>query len=313
MGDPIKATHEPQFPELTAAAPTRHSTGILPYQIYRDFVARGRIAADPPITDAQLQPASIDLRLGRSAWRVRASFLPGPGATVESKLAQVRMHELDLAAGAVLEKDCVYIIKLVEQLKLPADIGGTANPKSSTGRLDIFTRLITDYAGAFEDVRKGYKGPLYVEVSPRTFSVLASAGTSLNQLRLRRGDPPSWDKTLRALHSQQGIAYSADDKPEAKIDQGLRISIDLAGGDGSPLIGYRARAHTPLIDLAKVDHYDPLEFWEPIHRAASRTIVLNPSDFYILASKEKIRVPTGYAAEMVPFDPSVGEFRIHYA
>ena len=300
------------FPDArTAAAPPRYTTGILPYQAYQEFIRAGRIQADEPFTDGQIQPASIDLRLGSVAWRVQASFLPGK-QPVARKIEALKMHELDLTQGAVLERGCCYIVPLLERLNLPADIAGTANPKSTTGRLDIFTRLIPDYAEEFEEVKKGYKGQLYLEVSPRTFSIRVHKGLSLNQLRLRRGDPPPSDAALEALDQAEGLVFTGDSREAATIRRGLWVSIDLEGVD-SELIGYRAKHHTPLIDLGKIGHYDPAEYWEPIRRDASRALILNPGEFYILVSKQKVRVPAGYAAEMVPYDPSVGEFRIHYA
>ncbi len=304
---------EALFPEEAkpATSAPRFTTGILPYQAYQDFIRSGRIVADEPFTDGQIQPASIDLRLGAVAWRVQASFLPGK-QSVAAKIEQLKMHELDLTEGAVLERGCIYIVPLLEQLNLPADIAGTANPKSTTGRLDIFTRLIPDYAAEFEEVKKGYKGKLYLEVSPRTFSVRVHKGLALNQLRLRRGDPPASDTALEMLDASEGLIYSGDDRQNATIRKGLWLSIDLDGGKGG-LIGYRAKHHTPLIDMAKIGHYPVPGYWEPIHRNDSSSLILNPSEFYILVSKEKVRVPAGYAAEMVPYDPSVGEFRIHYA
>ncbi|MBI3506981.1 MAG: 2'-deoxycytidine 5'-triphosphate deaminase [Proteobacteria bacterium] len=287
--------------------------GILPSQTYQAFVAQGRIAANPPVRDDQIQPASIDLRLGTHAYRVAAGFMPGPNSTVAAKLDRLKMHSVDLRDGAVLERGCVYIIPLLERLKLPADIAGTANPKSTTGRLDIFTRLLCDHAREFEKVPAGYEGPLYLEVSPRTFSILARTGQTLNQLRLRRGVPSFSDKALAALDKRLHLVFAPDENRErAKIGQGLWISIDLEGPD-SDTIGYRARHNTPLVDLSKIGHYDPAEFWEPLKRNRLRSLVLNPDDFYILVSREKIRVPHAYAAEMVPYDTSVGEFRIHYA
>jgi len=305
-------TGDALFPDTRpAASQPRFTTGILPYQTYQEFIRAGRIQADEPFADGQLQPASIDLRLGAVAWRVQASFLPGK-QPVERKIQSLKMHELDLTQGAVLERGCCYIVPLLERLNLPADIAGTANPKSTTGRLDIFTRLIPDYAEEFEEVKKGYKGNLYLEVSPRTFSVRVHKGLSLNQLRLRRGDPPPSDAALEALDQSEGLVFTGEKATAATINRGLWVSIDLEGVD-SDLIGYRARHHTALIDLAKIGHYDPAAYWEPIRRDASGTLILNPGEFYILVSKEKVRVPPGYAAEMVPYDPSVGEFRIHYA
>lgn len=287
--------------------------GILPSQTYRSYVAQGQISSDVPIRDDQIQPASIDLRLGARAYRVAAGFMPGSGSTVAGKLDRLKMHVVDLREGAVLERGCVYIIPLQERLNLPVDISGTANPKSTTGRLDIFTRLLCDGAREFEKVPAGYEGPLYLEVSPRTFSVLAKTGQTLNQLRLRRGAPIFSDRDLAKLDKRLGLVFSPDESRErAQIGQGLWISIDL-GGTGNDRIGYRARHNTPLVDLSKIGHYDPSDFWEPIRRNRRRSLILNPDDFYILVSREKIRVPHAYAAEMVPYDTSVGEFRIHYA
>ncbi len=305
-------TKDALFPDSRAPASTpRFTTGILPYQAYQEFIRAGRITADEPFADNQIQPASIDLRLGAVAYRVQATFLPGK-QSVRSKIERLKMHELDLTAGAVLERGCCYIVPLLESLNLPADIGGTANPKSSTGRLDVFTRLLPDYAEEFEEVKKGYKGQLYLEVSPRTFSVRVYKGLALNQLRLRRGDPPPSDTALELLDQAEGLVYSGDDKQAATIRRGLWVSIDLVGVDDD-IIGYRAKHHTPLIDLAKIGHYDPAEYWEPIRRNEQRNLILNPGEFYILVSKERVRVPAGYAAEMAPYDTTVGELRIHYA
>jgi dCTP deaminase len=309
----VEKTKGALFPETRAAATSpRFTTGILPYQVYQEFIRAGRIQADEPFTEGQVQPASIDLRLGPVAWRVQATFLPGK-QSVARKIEQVKMHEFDLTHGAVLERGCCYIVPLLERLNLPADIGGTANPKSSTGRLDVFTRLLPDYAEEFEEVKKGYKGQLFLEISPRTFSVRVYKGLALNQLRLRRGDPPPSDTALGNLDRAEGLVYDdADTQKAATIRGGLWVSIDLAGAEGE-IIGYRAKHHTPLIDLAKIGHYDPAEYWEPIRRNEAGTLILNPGEFYILASKERVRVPASHAAEMAPYDTSVGEFRIHYA
>jgi dCTP deaminase len=290
------------------------TTGILPSHKIQELIDVGYIKAQRPIPGAQIQPASMDLRLGPVAYRVRASFLPGKDSTVHKRLDELLMHEIDLSKPAVLEKGCVYIVPLMEELTLPPKISGKANPKSTTGRLDIFTRLITDYGTEFERIKAGYKGKLYVEIVPRTFSVLVHEGTKLNQIRFVRGEPPPSDKRLTELDDKETLVYLENNVPdEAVISKGLWISIDLEATGGSELIGYKAKSHAPLIDLDKVHYYDPLEFWEPIHSPKSKNIILNPDDFYILISKQKIRVPPGFAAEMVAYDPSIGEFRIHYA
>ncbi len=288
--------------------------GVLPSQALEALVASGGIRARSPVLSEQIQPSSIDLRLGNEAYRVRASFLANGTATVTSKLEQYRLHTIDLTRPAVLEKGCVYIVPLQEELALPPDISGKANPKSSTGRLDIFTRLITDEGRKFEIVPAGYKGRLYAEIVPRTFSIVVRQGERLSQLRLFKGDYTPSDSLLRQLESEEALVFLPDDtRGEANIQNGLRMSVDLAGIDGSDIIGYRARKHAPLIDLAKIQHYNPEDFWDPIRRNESRTLILDPEDFYILASREKVRIPALYAAEMVPFDATIGEFRIHYA
>jgi dCTP deaminase len=288
--------------------------GVLPCQMLEKMIATGAIRARAPILPEQVQPSSLDLRLGGEAYRVRASFLATGNSTVTSKLEQYRLHTLDLTRSAVLEKGCVYIVPLQEELALPGDVSGKANPKSSIGRLDIFTRLITDQGRQFEIVPAGYKGRLYAEVVPRTFSIVVREGERLSQLRLFQGDYVPSDILLRQLEREEALIYLPDEsRGEADISNGLRLSVDLAGIDGSEIIGHRAKKHAPLVDLSRLHYYDPKDFWDPIQRNDSRTLILDPEDFYILASREKVRIPAEYAAEMVPFDPTIGEFRIHYA
>jgi dCTP deaminase len=292
------------------------STGLLPSQLLREAVALGREILSPePIGDDQIQPASIDLRLGEVAYRVRASFLPGAGSRVRDKLDLLSMHRMDLTSGAVLEKDCVYIVPLVEYLALRRRTTALANPKSSIGRLDVFARVITDYGVEFDRVREGYKGPLYAELSPRSFSILARTGSRLVQLRIRRGSPVFSDSALRRLHEEVGLVGAASG-PGA-IRDGLAFSVDVAGATADGIVGYRARRHTDLIDVDRVRHYDWPDFWEPVHAhrgaAGPGGIVLDPHDFYILASREAVVVPPDHAAEMLPYHTFVGEFRVHFA
>jgi len=254
-----------------------------------------------------VQPASLDLRLGDIAYRVRASFLPGAQTMVADRLQHVKLHEFSLGAGAVLETGCVYIVPLMESLKLPADIAAAANPKSSTGRLDVFTRLITDRAREFDTIAAGYSGPLYLEISPRTFPVLVRSGSRLTQMRFRRGEARLDDKALLALHRSDGLV---DGVPS--LSNGVMLTIDL-GGMGDGIVGFRAKRHTGVIDMDKRAIYEAADFWEPIPRHWSSELVLDPDQFYILVSREAVHVPPQYAAEMVPFDPLVGEFRVHYA
>ena len=286
--------------------------GILPSQALEAAIAEGRLAADPPIEDAQIQPASLDLRLGPVAHRVRASFLPGKGRTVAQKLDSLAMHTIDLSAGAVLERGCVYIVPLMERLRLPAEIDGRANPKSSIGRLDVFTRLIVDEAVEFDRVGPGYSGPLYAEIAPRTFSILVRPGSRLNQLRLRRGRPSLDDESLRRLQREVGLVHA--EPGTERIADGIAVSIDLHGDpDSDGCVGYRARKHTGVVDIERVGAYDADEFWERLTPRASEGLILSPDEFHILVSREAVTVPPDHAAEMVPFDAEVGEFRVHYA
>ncbi|MBS0363195.1 MAG: 2'-deoxycytidine 5'-triphosphate deaminase [Proteobacteria bacterium] len=255
--------------------------GILPCQAIEALIAGGGISADSAFEHDQIQPASLDLRLGARAWRVRASFLPG-GHTVRERIAGVAMHEVDLTAGAVLERGCVYIAELQERLKLPPGVSARANPKSSTGRVDVFVRLLTDRGNAFDDVDEHYDGPLYMEIAPQTFSVLVRSGTRLNQLRLKAGQPP-----------------------RLRVES---VGVDLTG----EIAGFRGRRHAGLVDLDKEDGHDPRDFWEPL-RPVNGQLLLDPGEFYILASKGAVEIPVLEAAEMTPIDPSVGEFRVHYA
>lgn len=295
--------------EVGGPASELPADGLLPGQGIRALVADGRIAASEPIADAQVQPASLDLRLGAEVWRIRSSFLAGPGASVAEQLDAFGMHRFSLQDGAVLEKGCVYLVPLLERLALDQRISGIANPKSSTGRLDVFTRLITDRSELFDQVAEGYAGPLWAEISPRTFSILVRRGTSVSQLRLRRG---STRPVASGPSQPHRTAPSSSEETPLDMADGLAVTVDLTPRRGRP-VGWRARHHTPLIDLGRIAHYDPAEFWEPVWPDACGSVVLNPGDFYILASKEAVTVPADHAAEMRPYDERVGEFRVHYA
>jgi dCTP deaminase len=296
------------------------TTGLLPSQMLQEAVALGREILSPqPIGDDQIQPASIDLRLGEVAHRVRASFLPGTRHSVRDKLDLLSMHHIDLTKGAVLEKDCVYIVPLLEYVALRRRTSAAANPRSSTGRLDVFARVITDHASEFDRVREGYKGPLYAEVSPRAFSILVRTGSRLVQLRIRRGSPGFSDTALRRLHAEVGLVEPPAGMPPGPeaIRNGLAFTVDVSGDLATGIVGYKARRHTDVIDVDRVGYYDPRDFWEAVysHRGARDEggIVLDPNDFHILASREAVVVPPDHAAEMIPFDNFVGEFRVHYA
>jgi len=306
------------FHERVDLKATELKSGVLPSQSIRNLIDSGRIAPGKnfrtAISEDQIQPASIDLRLGDVAYRVRASFLPGKTSTVGKKIEDLKMSEVDLTKPAVFEKNCVYIVPLMEELLLPDEVSAKCNPKSTTGRLDIFTRLITDYGEDFEWVRNGYRGKLYAEVVPRTFSVVLTAGMKLSQMRFLLGDPASDDRRLRALDREHGLVYLAEDnRVEAEIEEGLWIRVSTLGENPSEIVAYKARSNAPVIDLSKVNHYEPDDFWEIIYSPRAGSMILDPGAFYIIASKERVRVPPEFAAEMVALETSVGEFRIHYA
>ena len=283
--------------------------GILAAHQIDDLVTQGQLLFAKDLVPGQIQPASLDLRLGRRAWRMRASFLPGPGRGVAECIERLALHEIDLSQGAVLETGTVYVAELEEHLALSPHIAAAANPKSSTGRIDVFTRVIADRSREFDLVEAGYNGKLYAEISPRTFPVLVRSGSRLSQIRFRNGHARLDDAGHKALHAAETLVTT----PNPSISGGVAISVDLSGFDGSDLVGYRAKRHTGLIDVDKLAAHEVLDFWEPVYGRGRKDLVLDPGEFYILASKEAVRVPPDHAAEMTPFDPLVGEFRVHYA
>ena len=304
------------FPEIVAPdSSAATTTGVLPYQHIRALVRDERVTAAEPIADDQVQPASLDLRLGRAGWRLQASFLPGRHATVTQKSEALSMADLDLSSPTVLERGCVYLVRLMESVRLPRGFSARANPKSTTGRLDVFTRLLTDYGSEFEQVSDGYSGPLFAEIVPRTFSVIVQEGVRLSQLRFVRGKPPTTDGLLKRLDEAANLIYLDDNSTPAPADirNGVRLSVNLQGRNPTDVVAYRGRKNPPLIDMRRVDHYDPDAFWDRITSLPDGRLILNPGDFYILGSRQRVVVPPAHAAEMVPFDPSVGEFRTHYA
>jgi Deoxycytidine deaminase len=286
------------------------AAGILSDRMIRALSEAGRIVSPRPFDADQVQPASLDLRLGGKAYRVRASFLAGPGHTVEAKLERLALHVIDLAEGAVLETGCVYMVPLLEALDLPVDVSASANPKSSTGRLDIFTRVLTDHGQEFDKIPAGYKGPLWLEVSPRTFPIVVRTGSRLSQIRFRKGSTLLDETALSALHRQETLV--ASEAPNVS-GGGIALSIDLMGSGPGSLVGYRGKHHTAVVDVDRKAAYDIADFWEPLYNRGTADLILDPDEFYILVSREWVHVPPLYAAEMTPFDPLVGEFRVHYA
>jgi dCTP deaminase len=272
-------------------------------------------AGEFKIPSASIQPASIDLRLGEVAYRIRCSFLPDT-RPVELKLKEFIVDELDLRReGAVLETNRPYLIPLIEQVQLPPNLQGRSNPKSSTGRLDVFTRVITDESFRFDEIRPGYHGRLYLEVVPLSFTVRVKQGLALNQLRLSTGSPRLSDEEIRGLHRDQSLLYR-DDRPVPDKDlataDGLFVSLDLRG-DVSGRVGYRAKPFAPPLEMSQLDAYAWQDYWDPVYREDGDRIVLAPGQFYLLLSDEAVQIPPGYAAEMTAYDPTSGELRTHYA
>lgn len=294
---------------IIAASKLRDAAqGIVPSQGITRMIASGEIVLAEPVAETQVQPASLDLRLGPVAYRVRASFLPKPGGRVQTKLDDLSLHTISLSQGAVLETGCVYIVPLLESLELSQDIEASANPKSSTGRLDVFTRVIADGVGAFDQIPHGYHGPLFAEICPQTFPIVVRKGSRLSQIRFRVGTAADSDVDLKELHKRERLISTED----ADISGGIALSVDLAG-DAKGLIGFRARRHTGVVDVDKPGAYPVEDYWDPIYVRDKHRLILDPDQFYILASKEAVHVPPTHAAEMVPFNPLVGEFRVHYA
>lgn len=294
---------------------TIDKSGALAAQHLRQLISDSIISSEEPIGEDQIQPASIDLRLGATAFRVRSSFLPGKDRSVSDCLDDMVMHEIDLTEGAVLEKSCVYIVPLLEHLKLPKDLCAAGNPKSSTGRLDVFTRLITDNGVEFEQVAAGYQGQLYAEIAPLTFSVLVRKGSRLSQLRVRSGKSTIDDASHIALQANANLVDRELENSE--IRNGVPLSVDLSGDPTTGLIGYRAKRHSGVVDVDKPAAHAMAAYWEPLYvnkgSVENGQLILDPGEFYILVSKESVHIPIDYAAEMVAYDTLVGEFRVHYA
>lgn len=302
--------------------PVDKKCGVFSYQMLRKAIAKKQITAPIPFSEDQVQPASMDLRLGSKAYRLVSSFLPENNEVLEKLYtpdvygSDLVMYETDISNGGILERGHVYLIPLLEELNLPEGVRGRANPKSTTGRLDIFARLLTDRNSRFDDIACGYRGKLFVEVMPRSFTIKVKEGLSLLQLRLLNGECALPDSKLKTLHRDSKLLYNGDahlSAQEIKISKGLFMSVDLSGDENTGIVGYKSKKNSHVVDLTKKNHYNISDFWEPLRRNSKCTLILEPEEFYILASKEKIRVPPRYAAEMVPFEAGSGELRTHYA
>jgi dCTP deaminase len=309
--DPVTTTEQTR----TSAGDVTHG-GVLPSQGIRDAIAhRWVTSGDRRNPDQEIQPASLDLRLGEHAWVLRCSFLPDVGSTVDEKVRDVAFDRIDLRDGATLERDRPYLVPLVEELNLPLDVRGRTNPKSSTGRLDVFTRVITDRNHRFDEIAPGYRGRLYVEIVPRSFAIRVKTGLSLNQLRLVVGDARIGDSDLRTVHEEFPLLY-VDSHPlretELAVADGLFLSVDL-DGPVENAVGYRARKNSMPLDLAQLCHYRARDYWDPVFPEPGGKIVLEPEVFYLLISAEGCSIPPNYAAEMMAYDPTAGELRTHYA
>ncbi len=292
------------------------TTGVLPSQQLREAITREWMVADPwRIPPESVQPASVDLRLGEHAWALRCSFLPDSDSTVEEKIEDLAFERIDLRDGATLERDRPYLVPLIEELRLPGEVRAKANPKSSTGRLDVFTRVLTDRNHRFDEIAAGYHGKLYLEVVPRTFAIRVKTGLPLNQVRLMSADARLSDEELFALHGECPLLY-LDSRPlresELSLADGLFLSLDVSGSTQS-IVGYRAKKNSLPIDLTRVGALKWRDYWEPVHPEKGGRIVLEPEVFYLLLSAEGVSIPPSYAAEMLAYDPTAGELRTHYA
>jgi dCTP deaminase len=297
-------------PEVEAHA------GVLPSQALNQAIEREWVSSgDYRIRPEAVQPASIDLRLGDFAWALRCSFLPDVNSTVEEKVEGLAFQKIDLRDGAVLERDRPYLVPLIEELALPDDVRGKANPKSSTGRLDVFTRVITDRHHRFDDIRAGYRGRLYLEVVPRSFAIQVKTGLSLNQLRLARGDVRLGDDRIRALQEETPLLYTGSEPvpgSELAVADGLFLSLDLSG-PADRVVGYRAKKNSLPVDLSRIRAYRWNDYWDPVFPEQGGRVVLEPEIFYLLLSAEGVSIPPQIAAEMMAYDPTAGELRTHYA
>jgi dCTP deaminase len=303
---------EPGRPTAVQAGPA----GVLPSQRLREAVLREWMTGGAwRIPPESIQPASVDLRLGEYAWALRCSFLPDSGSTVQEKIEDLAFERIDLRDGATLERDRPYLVPLIEQLRLPADIRAKANPKSSTGRLDVFTRVITDRNHRFDEIAAGYDGKLYLEVVPRSFAIRVQTGLALNQIRLLHGDARLDDRELAALHRELPLLYM-DAHPvsesELSLADGLFVSLDVSGSPEN-IVGYRAKKNSFPIDLTRAGALKWQDYWEPVYPEQGGRIVLEPEIFYLLLSAEGVSIPPSYAAEMLAYDPTAGELRTHYA
>lgn len=293
----------------------KKNMGIIPIQLLKNLTEKGFISSSIPLTEKQFQPASLDLRIGSKAYRIRSSFLPQKGS-IEDRLKDLFMYEVNLEENGILERGNIYLIPLMEELNLPDYIRGRTNPKSTTGRLDIFTRVITDYSHRFEDIDHGYKGKIFLEVVTRSFTVRVKPGQSLNQLRLFTGNERLNDNELRTIYDKYSLLYDDNHKPisgrDIKISDGLFMSINLKG-NRLGIIGYKAKKNSAVIDIDRTEFYDASDYWEPIYPPKNDFLIIEPEEFYIFSSKERVRVPLEYAAEMLEYDAGSGELRTHYA
>jgi dCTP deaminase len=296
----------------------RGKSGYLTNQSIELACHEGMIHSRVSLLASQFQPVSLDLRLGSHAYRIQSSFLP-ENDTVDTKLNEVKLYKIDLRDGGILEKGAIYLIPLLEELAFPEKFQGRTNPKSSTGRLDMFTRVIVDHGHRFDEIPNGYRGKMYLEVIPRSFPVRVREGLRLNQLRIFQGDPHLSDVQLKNHYKKTPILFGDGGRPvgveKVKVDNGLFISLDLAGARKDRIVAYKAKTNSSVIDVSLNRHYHPMDFWEPITltQIRNKRLILEPESFYIMMSKEKICIWPHLLAEMVAYEPNSGELRTHYA
>jgi len=313
----MNATAENKILESDLMAYLKGKSGYLPCQLIEQAHRQGMIHSQEPIESSQIQPVSLDLRLGPKAYRIQCSFLP-ENEPVETKLKEICLYDFDITDGGILEKNAIYLIPLMEELALPSSLYGLANPKSSTGRLDMFTRVIVDKGHRFDEIPRGYRGKLYLEIISRSFPVKVHAGLSLNQLRLTYAQSPTLGKqglelkykNHPILFDRNGFVIPFD---QIKVESGIYISLDISGDQPESIIAYKAKTNSTVIDLSKIGHYKADDFWEPIYRNKKNRLILEPESFYIMMSKERVCIWPDWLAEMIAYEPNSGELRTHYA
>jgi len=256
---------------------------------------------------SQIQPSSIDLSLSDECYEIKTSFL-SPDSKVRDKLNKIYSKKINLKTSKIFKKNKTYIVRLNETLHLNNSISGHCNPKSSTGRLNIFCRTILDYCDEYEKIPKNYNGEIFLEITTRSFDIKISKGDKLNQMRLRKKTNNYLnDKDLKKINKRNALIFT---NKKNIIENGLRISVDLS--NDNKICAYVAKKTSLNINFSKISFYEIKKFWKPL-KPVNNSLIIEKNKFYILKSREKIRIPSNLAGEMIPYDTGIGDFRAHYA